>query len=306
MIIIEGPDCAGKTTLAKVAFHDFTYQHQGPYWRDAFVETVLTTSRVGSNTVWDRLHLGERVYGPIYRGKDKLDAVGQRLTERYLLSRRAAVIAAVPPWGFVRDAFTERRQLEMFGGDDDWETNLRQQWERFSAILASTMLPSTTWDYTVDNARTLRELVLSLRPRSGHGLPGIGDPTPGGILLVGERPSKARATQGTDLYRLENLGDGYPFLHRRGCSGWLAERLNDAGISERGLYWVNALQRDGQLTAPDFVDSLEPRRIIALGGGAKMWCQLHKLAHRRVPHPQYWKRFHHHEPYPLLALLKDA
>lgn len=297
MIIIEGPDCAGKTTLARGAFPEFHYHHHGPYKGDPLIETILETNALPTNTVWDRLHVGERVYGPIYRDNDRLGDVGHRLVDRYLLSRRGVLIVALPPKDIVITEFEQRKNQEMFGRGDDWQEKLEEQWFRFAAAISASYLPTVKWDHTQGNTVELRELVFGMRPPANPG-PGVGDPTPGGILLIGE--------QGNKNGRLPFEKLRLPFVHRRGCSGWLATQMNEADIDERGLYWINALQEDDQHTDPSFLDQLKPRLVIALGGIARIWCQVHKIAHKHVAHPQHHKRFHHNDPYPLIELLRRA
>ena len=95
-----------------------------------------------------------------------------------------------------------------------------------------------------------------------------------------------------------------PFVGTDGCARWLAERLDEERIPEHRLYWVNAKRPDGSLTRVGFLQKLRPKRIITLGNTAKLWAQLNKLHHAiHVPHPSYWKRFHHHDRYPLLDVL---
>ena len=64
MIILEGPDHIGKTTVAKriCEFTGWKYEHLGvpdKDW-DYFIDYLC---RLRPNTVWDRFHLGGWVYG---------------------------------------------------------------------------------------------------------------------------------------------------------------------------------------------------------------------------------------------------
>lgn len=73
--ILEGSDKVGKTTLAKhiEKWHGFKYIHcgqpdeKGPY--EEYSQIIAKISKEGGNFVIDRFHLGEFVYGPIYRGR---------------------------------------------------------------------------------------------------------------------------------------------------------------------------------------------------------------------------------------------
>lgn len=74
IIILEGCDKTGKTTLAEYLRDKHKYeivkcsQPKG----DPFLEYIHKLKKAGKNVVFDRFHLGEEVYGPIYRGKSGL------------------------------------------------------------------------------------------------------------------------------------------------------------------------------------------------------------------------------------------
>jgi hypothetical protein len=296
MIILEGADCSGKTTLAKVIFNDFNYKHHGLYDKDPLIQTILEVGVGITDTIWDRLHLGEQVYGPIYRGKDTLGWDGLRMVERYLLSKQGVAIVALPPWQVVRDVFEERLLDEMFR-HDDWEANLRSQYDAFEEIKTHLLL--IFWDYVHDDPRALRDEYFNARPPWNAG-PGVGDFSEGGVLIIGEQPNP------TPLGAFAKMG--LPFIARTGCSPWLAAEMNAVGIPERGLYWINALDRAGKTTSMDcgWLDKLKPKHIIPLGGIARAWAQMNGLdATSWFQHPAHWKRFHFHEDYPFISHLKE-
>jgi hypothetical protein len=73
----------------------------------------------------------------------------------------------------------------------------------------------------------------------------------------------------------------------------LADRLEEQGLRERDLCWVNSddlnfelvIRRDGQ------------HQIIALGRSAHQRLNELGIGHVERVHPQYHKRFHHGLPY---------
>lgn len=116
-------------------------------------------------------------------------------------------------------------------------------------------------------------------------------PEPGKIVLIGDRPGP-----GTPLHEKR-----IPFGTDKYCSGWLNKQLT---IPEAELRWLNSANFEGVETPFEELQKLLPARsVIALGNNASKWLRKHKVEHHLVPHPQFWKRFKHHEPYPLIKLL---
>lgn len=127
--------------------------------------------------------------------------------------------------------------------------------------------------------------------------PGAGAYRPGvATLLVGERPNVART--GELKHRLPLVT-----FAGNGCAIWLAQQLENAGVPESALYWINAYDAVGVPTDASFLDDLAPLRVIAMGKLAERWCSDHVAKFETVPHPQYWKRFHSNQRYPLLDYL---
>lgn len=129
---------------------------------------------------------------------------------------------------------------------------------------------------------------------------GLGTYRVGCTLLVGDRPGPgwARATL-----------PSWPFVSalKTGCSGWLAEQLETAGIPEDRLYWINAYRYDGTPIKTTLLKDLQPARVVALGNNAATWCRANEEVlgtFAEVHHPSYWKRFHSHQAYHLIKLLR--
>jgi len=153
------------------------------------------------------------------------------------------------------------------------------------------------YDFPAYRAGALAELVGGAPLGWANRGPGAGAFRPGVALLVGERPGVAKSGQ---------LKHRLPFVSfdGAGCAGWLAEQLASAEVEEADLYWVNAYDAVGVPTDAAFVRELAPSAIVALGSVAGRWCRDVHLRYRAAPHPQYWKRFHYRERYPLLDVLR--
>jgi GTPase SAR1 family protein len=94
-IVIEGPDCSGKTTLANQLCEmlSFEYRHEGP--------------PLSEPTIIDRFALGERVYGPILRGKDRLGEEGLLKVQQVMLKLNVFQIICLPPNNALWKAFID-------------------------------------------------------------------------------------------------------------------------------------------------------------------------------------------------------
>lgn len=278
--ILEGPDGGGKSTLARsLASKRGVTVHFGLL--DNLFENYLQVTRFIDPVLCDRLHLSEQAYGPSVRGKDALPASQRRMLERVLLSKQAVVILCLPPVEVCLKAFNSRPETEYL----QKEELLRAVYARYDTQL-TTDLPTVSYDYTSNKVAELLEKVELARSPLNLG-PGVGQFSQRSTLLVGDQL---------------NQGD-FPFVSLTGCSPWLADQLESAGVGEDQLYWVNAKTAADQPTDPDFIDKLQPAKVIALGEVAAGWCRDAGVVHVQVPHPQFWKRFHHRRPYPLLKEL---
>jgi uracil-DNA glycosylase len=122
---------------------------------------------------------------------------------------------------------------------------------------------------------------------------GIGQFTKGNILIVGESPGP------------NNQDTNTPFVGS-GSGLWLLKKLEEESIDETKLFWVNAIGADCDILNKDFVKTLQPSKIIALGTIAKQWAREFETEIEviNILHPQYWRRFRSSEEYPLASLIK--
>lgn len=289
-IILEGPDGAGKTTLAKEARH-LEYIHFGPppkgknsAWRQyyALLEDLWDNPRPGG-VILDRFIYGELIYGPILRGGTDLTWAHVRMLERIIMGMSGLLVVCLPPWdevlrnwGLSKDELINRSDtlFEVY----TWYQNLLKDQRR--------MIPRKIFDYTDRNKDDMYG--EGVFPNKG---PGIGLFCPGNTLLMGEEVNANRGKE------------GWPFVAPDSSSLWLAQQLDNAKIPEHGLYWANATT-NREDTDPRFIDELEPDLVVAMGGKAQMWCKRHGIKHSRVNHPQWHKRFKYNEIYPLIELIR--
>lgn len=85
--MLEGPDLAGKTTLAKMIqrrVKDAKIVHRGPptkTWQEEYLYPLDDMAWRGGMWILDRWHWGEMIYGPLLRGCSLLDDEAVRQVE---------------------------------------------------------------------------------------------------------------------------------------------------------------------------------------------------------------------------------
>lgn len=94
IVIIEGPDGAGKTTLARAIQQDtgWQYIHANAPAAHPLIEYTAPLSDSTKSFVLDRWHLGEMVYGPLHRGGSRLSPEQFVAVEQFLDERGAVVV----------------------------------------------------------------------------------------------------------------------------------------------------------------------------------------------------------------------
>lgn len=130
----------------------------------------------------------------------------------------------------------------------------------------------------------------------GHSVTNLGD----GIgnweadtVLVGDKSSG-------------HYGVDWPFVSviLTGAAGWLTKYLEQSGVSEQELYWLNAYSCNGEPRDASGVRKF--RHVIALGRRASEWCAANGLEHSQVHNPTYWKKHYPTKPYILSKLIRQG
>lgn len=285
VIILEGPDGGGKSTLARYLQDRYGYAvcktNQPKEGEDLF--TSYTGSLVAAlnhyrPVVFDRHYLGEAIYGPIMRGEDRLGTRGRRLIERLLVSRGVHLILCLPTWAQLLEAWKAKNGDDYLRNEDQ----LNKINNAYHREMDRGLPNATVYQWSLEErAEVIASCLFEPLPAYPSFMTGYPGAT---TLIVGERVNPKAVPW--DL----------PFHHLGNCSDWLLDRLDDAHIPERSLCWANALNRLGEVNPLDQAltacDNL--KRVIALGDKATEVCRERFNGTTEVvplPHPQYWKRF---------------
>lgn len=292
---LEGCDGTGKSTLAESIaerLEGAQIVHRGPPERDILNEYALDVEDYrageGKHFVADRWHLGELIYGPLYRDTPP-DVAKFRWIELFLASRGATFAVVTNPLEVIRARLAAR------GEDFLKEHHVEQVNNEFvfaaktSSLCRDIVMPDGNTDRIVDliidraDAREIAASVLENFPQY------IGPPLPD-VLLVGDKKG------GEPPH--DTLA---PFRPHEGSSGrYLLESLDDQLWKQTGI--VNAQEADLDV----LWDVLAGPPIVALGNEPSDHLSKLGIEHVKVPHPQYVRRFHHSYQLQYGAMIRDA
>jgi len=277
LIVLEGPDGSGKTTAVRKltqrgALRGATVLHFGPIEKDPLEEYELALQwyRPGTrqHVICDRLHLGERVYGPLLRGESKLDDARLLHIHLFLQSRGAVVIIMRERLDVIRFRLETR-------GDD-----LIKQKNLADIIADYRLLALTGWSDHQSTPLDLADVYDFARYRDKMCAPLVDFPTyvggfrPSALLLGDTRNSPAEYESA--------------FVPFNATSGhFLLEALTPSFGQRIGI--ANACEENVE----QLWKILECPPVVCLGRNAQRVAKLNNVPHSTVPHPQYVRRFHH-------------
>lgn len=323
LVILEGPDGAGKSTLAArlVKDLDARYVHLGPLpgvsqgLARFYLEAMLPALLGYQNVVMDRSWISEPIYGDVHRGgEDRVGPIYARMLERVALRCDPLLVLCLPDLPTCTANYRARKGQELLRHEED----LASVWRAYRQLLHAQRstwalaLPTTVYDYAQeDSGGGLYRAVRGVAQLGGNKHRGEhGGMMPGRL----EHPLDV-ATAGNLAAPVVLVGEGFanqknhdplqqhPFVSFSGlgCSAWLTKGLLDVGMGEANLLWANADL--GAETLRRVIAPFKRERIYALG--AKAFEALDGLdGVVPVTHPQHAKRFAYSKPYQLFEELR--
>jgi len=309
LILLDGQDCSGKSTFAgrliAALRHgepnaDVRYLHSGPpvdHPLTEYVEPLLDyRPGTGVHYVIDRWHVGESVYPDLLGRHTDMTEDVRLYVELFLRSRGAQLVycTANPDW------------LETCGrarGDDQLDLDrVRPTRVAFDRAVARSLLPVVTVDVSdpgrSNYAATVANVVdvAGRRDRDARPLNPyvtyVGPPRPS-LLLAGDR-------RGTPSHDVREFGSWPAFSPVPGTSGaYLLTTLvmNELTVAQHGV----TLRDVGVVNACDVDDVgalwkvLDRPDVVGLGINAQRALRRVHVPNRKVAHPQYQRRFRHHD-----------
>jgi thymidylate kinase len=125
IIIIEGPDGAGKTTLVDLLAGDYVVTKHGSYPDEAqiwkrFFDSMLPAYSDKADVLLDRSWISEPIYGAVYRhGLNRIEPWQKRLLEHITDKCETKIVWCLPPVEVCIDVFNSRKESEML--DDEFQ-----------------------------------------------------------------------------------------------------------------------------------------------------------------------------------------
>jgi hypothetical protein len=165
----------------------------------------------------------------------------------------------------------------------------RQVYDRYWEL--SQAYPKTFW-YDWEQSPTPEKLYAWLESPEPTLPPNyVGDPE-AEVLLVGDRGA-----------RPVGLTPDLPFFGTDNSSAYLTRALELSGLSQTGFALVNAWSH--RRKALSTIDN-RFKRVVALGNNASQMLKWQNVEHRKIPHPQYYRRFKHHKLEEYAKMLREA
>lgn len=288
LIILEGGDGAGKTTLARelnerLSGHNTYPLHRGPIRQhplreyEVDLEHYFPGSRL--HFICDRWHIGELIYGPLLRRRSRLDEPMRRHVDMFLAVRGAVIVHVT-----THTAESITRRIKQNGDDLVSVEQARIARARYIEHFDNTLTQCAVCEVRTDRFSEENVDTIIRYARQAEELAGaafvpqptrIGRPQPFHVLVgdrVNERPGSRNDGHRAAFVPYENTS-GHYLLKSLDPQQWLgAAVVNSTDITE------------------------SPRRLVphvALGKNAHArLCEL-EIPHGVVPHPQFIRRFHH-------------
>lgn len=138
LIILEGPDGSGKSTIAAAIAKRLgvLVDHHGPYLRESQITHHYLTSMQpvilsDNHVVMDRCWISEHIYGRVYReGLNRISMHDELMLNGIAAELHATFIICLPPLEVCLRNYRERKALEYLDNEDQ----LKYVWGMYSEL----------------------------------------------------------------------------------------------------------------------------------------------------------------------------
>lgn len=285
MIIIEGPDAAGKTTLVKWIRENTSIGVMKPYYPKVNqLSYYLHTPPHYAGHFLERYYLSEFVYPRFKKNRDSMEPWKQFIMEAAILPYAPVILYLRPE----RETITEN--IRTRGDDYVSENEVDEMLKWYDWAVDRSHIPSVRYDFKKDDIEEVLEEAMALHVERSfpcddnrYFLSAGELSKQGGIMFIGEDPSD------------KSVGEGYirAFISHKGSSAFLHEMIYEAGIYDKEMpyftNWGKGLDNDEDKAEilKNEIEYLKPRKIVCLGK------EIHEKVGQGeyIEHPAYVKRF---------------
>lgn len=286
MIIIEGPDAAGKTTLVKWIRDNTKMGVMKPFYPKVNqLSYYLHTPAHYSGHFLERYYLSEFVYPRFKKNRVAMEEWKQFIME-------AAIMPYAPVILYLRpEKETIIENLRTRGDDYISEDEVDDMLKWYDWAVERSHIPHVKFDFKKDDMEEVLEKVMDIHIENDwdcnnhrYFLSSGNLNSTDGIMFIGEDPSD------------KSVGEGYirAFISDKGSSAFLHEVLYKAGVYDKEMpyftNWGKGLDNDEDKLAilKNEIEYLNPRKIICLD--KKIYKKVGQGEY--LEHPAYVNRFH--------------
>jgi hypothetical protein len=299
IIVLDGPDGVGKSTLAaelamQLGAHvtHLTYRWKTKMfdYHTAGLFNCLYHAQF-KPVILDRWWPSEVVYADAYRGGSRWP-LAHRMFEKAALKHAITYVFCIPK--------NKRAYLEHFDELKGKRTELFNEgmervYDGFCKIFARMSGEDrpgvTSYDYQTTplgnlhiEAQSIAEAAFDLSTYQWAPALQLS------FMNFTGFASRAKYLVIGDQLKPKTRREVWPFFQYGDSSLWLASTMEDLGVPESDLIFMNA-NHDSDGAYAFMIEKAADYKIIALGGEAEQYVRGFGLPYRRVNHPQYYRRF---------------
>jgi len=306
VIVLEGADCAGKSTLGEflrgkwggaLIHATYRFPNQMFDYHTALLEKVLKLREQGP-VILDRWWPSELIYADVFRGGSRWP-MGGRMLDRVALKHGFIYVGCIPSDdGWHTRVFNERAEAggEMYTRNEgvadqykQWHHRMvwRPDYRRYDVCTHGQDMSGYADILLQAHETVQRDLPPQFLDRTYRQI--AGNPRSPLVMILGERSNP------------KGRHHVWPFFEHAHSSLWVTQAAANAGLKEERICWYNVLPEDGNdryvvSGLRTVYDIVKPHYVLALGRTAQMMCvkagmMVPEHGYRALPHPAYVKRF---------------